>query len=39
MRSVDYSTWSVCLCVSVTQHLTIYVFIRATSDTNLLGGG
>ena len=32
---------SVCLsvCVSVTQHLTFHVFIRATNDTNLLGGG
>ena len=26
------------LCVSVTQHLTFHVFIRATNDTNLLGG-
>ena len=30
---------SLCVCVSVTQHLTFYVFIRATNDTNLLGGG
>ena len=37
MRSEGYGTWSV--CVSVTQHLTFYVFIRATNDTNLLGGG
>ena len=31
----------VCLsvCVSVTQHLTFHVFICATNDTNLLGGG
>ena len=28
----------VCMCVSVTQHLTFYVFIRATNDTNLGGG-
>ena len=28
----------VCVCVSVTQHLTFHVFIRATNDTNLLGG-
>ena len=27
------------LCVSVTQHLTFHVFIHATNDTNLLGGG
>ena len=27
------------VCVSVTQHLTFHVFIRATNDTNLLGGG
>ena len=48
MRSKGYSTWSVCLCVcvcvcvcvcmSVTQHLT-FLFIHATSNTNLLGGG
>ena len=30
---------SVCVCVSVTQHLTFHVFIRATNDTNLLGSG
>ena len=31
----------VCLsvCVSVTQHLTLYVIICATNDTNLLSGG
>ena len=29
----------VCVCVSVTQHFTFHVFIRATNDTNLLGGG
>ena len=29
----------VSVCVSVTQHLTFYVFIHATNDTNLLGGG
>ena len=31
----------VCLsvCMSVTQHLTLYVIIRATNDTNLLSGG
>ena len=28
-----------CICVSVTQHLTFHVFIHATNDTNLLGGG
>ena len=28
-----------CVCVCVTQHLTFYVFIRATNDTNLLGVG
>ena len=28
-----------CVCVSVTQHLTFHVFIHATNDTNLLGGG
>ena len=41
MRSEGYGTWSVCLCVcvSVTQHLTLYVIIRATNDTNLLSGG
>ena len=27
------------VCVSVTQHLTFHVFIRATNDTKLLGGG
>ena len=26
-------------CVSVTQHLTFHVIIRATNDTNLLSGG
>ena len=25
MLSEGYSTWSVCVCVSVTQHLTLYV--------------
>ena len=29
--------WSV--CVSVTQHLTFHVIIRATNNTNLLNGG
>ena len=29
----------VCVSVSVTQHLTFHVFIHATNDTNLLGGG
>ena len=29
----------VSVCVSVTQHLTFHVFIRATNDTNLLSGG
>ena len=29
----------VCVCVSVTQHLTLHMFIRATNDTNLLSGG
>ena len=29
----------VCVCVSVTQHLTLYVIIRATNDSNLLSGG
>ena len=28
-----------CVCVSVTQHLTFHVIIRATNDTNLLSGG
>ena len=28
----------VSVCVSVTQHLTFHVFIRATNDTNLGGG-
>ena len=28
-----------CVCVSVTQHLTLNVIIRATNDTNLLSGG
>ena len=32
MRSEGYSTWSV--SVSVTQHLTFDVIIRATNDTN-----
>ena len=27
------------VCVSVTQHLTFRVIIRATNDTNLLSGG
>ena len=27
------------VCMSVTQHLTLYVIIRATNDTNLLSGG
>ena len=49
MRSEGYSTWSVCVCVcvcvcvfvcvSVTQHLTLYVIIRATNDSNLPSGG
>ena len=30
---------SVCVCVSVTQHLTFHAIIRATNDTNLLSGG
>ena len=36
-----YSTWSVCLCVcvSVTQHLTLNVIIHATNDSNLPSGG
>ena len=29
----------VSVCVSVIQHLTFYVFIHATNDTNLLGSG
>ena len=29
----------VSVCVSVIQHLTFDMFIRATNDTNLLGGG
>ena len=29
---------SVCVCVSVTQHLTFHVIIRATNITNLNGG-
>ena len=29
----------VCVCVSVTQHLTFHAIIRATNDTNLLSGG
>ena len=38
MRSEGYGTWSVCLsvCVSVTQHLTFHVIIRATNDTTFL---
>ena len=28
-----------CVCVSVTQHLTFHVFICATNNTNLFGGG
>ena len=28
-----------CVCVSVTQHLTFYAIIHATNDTNLLSGG
>jgi len=41
MRSEGYSTWSVylCVCVSVTQHLTFHVIIRATNDSNLFSGG
>ena len=37
MHSEGYNTWSVCLCVcvSVTQHLTFHVIIHATNDTNL----
>ena len=36
MRSKGYSNWSVvCVCVSVTQHLTIDVIIHATNDSNL----
>ena len=29
----------VCVCVSVAQHLTFYMFIRATNDTNLFHSG
>ena len=29
----------VSVCLSVSQHFTFNAFIRATSDTNLLGGG
>ena len=29
----------VCVCVSVTQHLTFYVITHATNGTNLLSGG
>jgi len=41
MHSKGYSTWSVCLCVcvSVTQHLTLNVIIHATNDSNLPSGG
>ena len=37
-RGLQYLV-SVSVCVSVTQHLTFHVFIRATNDTNLLSGG
>ena len=45
--SVDFSPrlrdkiweWPGDEAMSVTQHLTFHVFIRATNDTNLLGGG
>ena len=42
MHSEGYSTWSVCVCLSVcvfvTQHLTFHVIICATNNTNLSGG-
>ena len=42
MHREGYSTWSVCVCLSVcvfvTQHLTFHVIICATNNTNLSGG-
>ena len=29
----------VCVCVSVTQHLTFHVIVRVKNDNNLLSGG
>ena len=42
MRSEGYNAHrglQYLVCVSVTQHLTLYVIIRATNNTNLLSGG
>ena len=37
--TVRVTVLGLCICVSVTQHLTFDVFIHATNNTNLLGGG
>ena len=37
MRSEGYCSW-VCLCVSVTPHLTSRVFVCLTKDTTYLTG-
>ena len=39
MRSEGYSTWvCVCVCLSVTRHLTSRVFVRLTNDATYLTG-
>ena len=38
MRSEGVTGLSVCLCVSVTQHLTSRMFFRLTNDTTYLTG-
>ena len=38
MRSEGTVVGSVCVCVSVTQHLTSPMFVRLTNDTTYLTG-
>ena len=39
MHSKSYSTWvCLCVCLSVTQHLTYRMFICSTNDTTYLKG-